>query len=581
MLKRIGFGSFVRPPTVGPTAEPETLPVPLTADPTTTVERWARRLSQLGLTLLQLDGAARLLDCHAPHKVVGQLLDTPLMRNAMKRALSASARPDASRALLPGARLVVLEEGAWHGDRMTLAALVLDRTILSSEELGLTCDQASLDLAAASTQLRSAGLPTSDAAARIITGLGWMIEDRRELQTHRGELRHLSDQLANNYEELSLLYRLSCGMTLDQPADLFLRGACRELHEVSGLDWMSLHLSPDLPRLKELRGRAYAAGSARDTAEIDALGRELIQLPRLSNEPLIVDDVQTLGLGAAVPSSDLLVVPLTRDGQTLGIIFGGCRDDGQPLDSTDAKLCASMGNSLAIFLENHMLYGDAQSLFTGTLHALTSAIDAKDSYTFGHSARVALLSGQLAEAAGHPPELVRRVILAGQVHDVGKIGVPEAVLCKPGRLTDEEFEAIKSHPTVGAKILRDIPQMADLIPGVLYHHEKYDGRGYPTGLAGQDIPLFGRIIGICDAFDAMSSNRTYRSALGHDTVLKEIRRCAGTQFDPELAELFVQLNFEPFRNLLKQHHTQLVKSQVITSATPDSESDSVAEKAQS
>ena len=200
-----------------------------------------------------------------------------------------------------------------------------------------------------------------------------------------------------------------------------------------------------------------------------------------------------------------------------------------------------------------MLFEDAQSLFVGTLHALTSAIDAKDSYTFGHSERVALLSQMLARAAGIDEPTVERIYLAGLVHDVGKIGVPEKVLCKPGRLTDTEFEQIKMHPDIGGRIIRDIRQMKDLIPGVMHHHERWDGRGYPGRLAEYDIPLFGRVIGLADAFDAMSSDRTYRKALEIDHVLEEIKTHAGRQFDPELAEIFIKLDFQPYFDLIDRH----------------------------
>jgi len=194
----------------------------------------------------------------------------------------------------------------------------------------------------------------------------------------------------------------------------------------------------------------------------------------------------------------------------------------------------------------------------GTLHALTNSIDAKDSYTHGHSERVALMSRLLAQAAGLDPHVVERVYIAGLIHDVGKIGVPEAVLCKPGHLTQEEFDMIKLHPEIGSKILQDIRQMQDLVPGVLYHHERWDGRGYPHNLRGKEIPLFGRVIGLADAFDAMSSNRTYRQALDHKQVINEIKRCAGSQFDPELAQIFVNLDFTPFYELIQKHQRRVL-----------------------
>ena len=152
----------------------------------------------------------------------------------------------------------------------------------------------------------------------------------------------------------------------------------------------------------------------------------------------------------------------------------------------------------------------------------------------------------MAAAAGQDPAVVERYRVAGLIHDVGKIGVPEAVLCKPGRLTEDEFRQIQRHPTIGTTILQDVPALADVMAGVLHHHERFDGRGYPAGLAGADIPLVARTLALADTFDAMSSNRSYRAALPRAQVLAEIGKCAGAQFDPELAATFVTLDFAPF-----------------------------------
>src|SRR5262245_54229060 len=178
-----------------------------------------------------------------------------------------------------------------------------------------------------------------------------------------------------------------------------------------------------------------------------------------------------------------------------------------------------------------MLYDDVRGLMMGLLHSLTSAVDAKDAYTCGHSERVALLSRELAQAAKLTEAQIERIYMAGLLHDVGKIGVPESVLQKTGRLTPEEFELMKKHPQIGERILRDIKQIEDIIPGVLHHHERFDGKGYPSGLAGESIPLMGRIICLADCLDAMTSNRTYRKGMPLEVALTEIRRCAGTQFD--------------------------------------------------
>lgn len=173
--------------------------------------------------------------------------------------------------------------------------------------------------------------------------------------------------------------------------------------------------------------------------------------------------------------------------------------------------------------------------------ALAEAVDAKDHYTRGHSQRVAEYARKLAEAISDDSGFIDLVYLTGTLHDVGKIGVPDAALSKPGRLTDEEFDAIKLHPVLGVKIVEKIPQLRDTLPGIRNHHERWDGRGYPDKISGDQIPLLGRILAVADTFDAMTSDRPYRKGMDQTVALEEIARCAGTQFDPELAAKFVEI----------------------------------------
>jgi HD-GYP domain-containing protein (c-di-GMP phosphodiesterase class II) len=217
------------------------------------------------------------------------------------------------------------------------------------------------------------------------------------------------------------------------------------------------------------------------------------------------------------------------------------------------KLLGAASSHMAIFLENAGLYDDLNAMFLGTLEALTASIDAKDRYTCGHSRRVALLTRQLAHAAGLDEATVARMHIAGLVHDVGKIGISEQLLCKPGELTTAEYAAIREHPRIGYRILRDIPRFEDIVEGVLHHHERWDGSGYPEGLAGDEIPLVARLIALADAFDAMCSNRTYRSAMDCKDVLEELAKSSGEQFDPELVPLFLELDFTAYKRMVDGH----------------------------
>ena len=207
-----------------------------------------------------------------------------------------------------------------------------------------------------------------------------------------------------------------------------------------------------------------------------------------------------------------------------------------------AALGAEVGQARARELK---FYKEAQrreaSLFEETVEALANAIDAKDKYTHGHSTRVAILSKLIAQEAGLSNEECEHVYFAALLHDVGKIGVPDDIINKPGRLTDEEFAQIKLHPVFGNQILASIKQSPYLSVGAHYHHERYDGKGYPEGLAGEDIPTIARIIAVADAYDAMTSTRSYRGALGRQRVRDEIEKGMGRQFDREFAGILLGL----------------------------------------
>ncbi|MGN0141809.1 MAG: HD domain-containing phosphohydrolase [Roseburia sp.] len=182
-----------------------------------------------------------------------------------------------------------------------------------------------------------------------------------------------------------------------------------------------------------------------------------------------------------------------------------------------------------------------QKLFMHVVSSLADAIDAKDTYTNGHSGRVASYSREIARRYGYSEKAQSDIYMMGLLHDVGKIGVPDAVINKPGKLNDEEFAMIKNHPVMGARILENIKEMPSLVTGARWHHERYGGGGYPDGLTGSDIPEEALIIAVADAYDAMSSRRSYRDILPQEVVRGEIEKGKGTQFAPQFADIMLAM----------------------------------------
>lgn len=186
-------------------------------------------------------------------------------------------------------------------------------------------------------------------------------------------------------------------------------------------------------------------------------------------------------------------------------------------------------------------YEKLEKAYLESVQTLRYTVEAKDSYTRGHSDRVSEYSVLLGKYLNLPEETLNTLRIGGLFHDIGKIGVPDSILQKESKLTDDEYSEIKNHPSIGAHILSTATIFHDIIPIVKHHHEKYDGTGYPGRLQGEDIPYLARIAAIADSFDAMTSRRTYRDSLPMDVVISEFKRCKGTQFDPKLADVFLDI----------------------------------------
>lgn len=182
-----------------------------------------------------------------------------------------------------------------------------------------------------------------------------------------------------------------------------------------------------------------------------------------------------------------------------------------------------------------------EQAYLDMVQTLRYTVEAKDSYTRGHSDRVSEYSVLIGEKLGLPAEQIKTLRIGGLFHDIGKIGIPDSILLKPAKLTDEEYSQIKNHPSIGAHILGSAAIFQDIIPIVKHHHERYDGNGYPSKLKGEEIPYLARIAAVADTFDAMTSRRSYRGPIDVEHVKEEIKRCEGTQFDPQIAEVFIEI----------------------------------------
>ncbi|MGQ9650118.1 MAG: HD domain-containing phosphohydrolase [Phycisphaerae bacterium] len=367
------------------------------------------------------------------------------------------------------------------------------------------------------------------------------VESMRDQAIARRDIEDLSSQLANAYEQFRLLYRLNTEMTLSHKSTVLFKHMCEDLLAATVIESFAVVLSPDGTSLSE--PTCIVSGPLDiQPAKLVRLHEESRRLPRNAGDCLVVNNVpERPELAWAVGwLNQFILFPLSSNDRYFGAILAINRRDGQDFGSEEVHFVGAVAQRASTFLENARLYDDLEQLFMGTLHALVSSIDAKDPYTCGHSQRVAWLARHIARLAGVTEEECQRAYLSGLLHDIGKIGVSEAVLRKEGLLTAEEYEEIKRHPRIGANILKGVRQIDDIVPGVLHHHDRYDGAGYPFTLKGEEIPLLGRIVCLADCFDAITTSRTYRKARPIEDARAELQSCAGSHFDPVLTGIFVQ-----------------------------------------
>ncbi len=236
-----------------------------------------------------------------------------------------------------------------------------------------------------------------------------------------------------------------------------------------------------------------------------------------------------------------LSVPLKFHNQVIGVLNVKDKKGGEDFSDSDVELLSLLASLGAIAIKNAELHKSLENLFVNSIKALANAIEARDPYTRGHSERVSEYSVKIAQYMGMDPEEIKKIRYAALLHDIGKINIKEEILNKPGKLTEEEFRIMHQHPTLGAKIMEPVKEFRDILPYMVHHHERYGSGGYPDGVEGEKIPLQARILAVADSFDAMTSDRPYRKALPIEVAIRELKENAGTQFDPKVVEVFLQI----------------------------------------
>ncbi|MBI5649770.1 MAG: GAF domain-containing protein [Chloroflexi bacterium] len=266
-------------------------------------------------------------------------------------------------------------------------------------------------------------------------------------------------------------------------------------------------------------------------------------------KPLIVNDAKTdprhyaaVDANTTLTTQSLLGVPLMAKETVIGVIEVMNKIDGTPFTDEDKDLLVAFAMQGAIALENARLYSDLKKSFTDTVRIIANAVEARDPYTAGHTNRVTHVALETAKELGWSREQIETLEVGALLHDVGKIGVRDLVLQKPGLLTEDEYAEMKRHPIVGAQMLEGVGALRPMLPYILYHQERYDGKGYPFGLAGKEIPTEGRLLAVVDTFDAMTSDRPYRKGLAIETAIAEIKRNRGTQFDPDVVDALLRVH---------------------------------------
>ncbi len=399
----------------------------------------------------------------------------------------------------------------------------------------------------------------ADYAQRLADAVLRELTQRQEMDWLRDENFVFSHQVTDDFEELTFLRTMATRLIVDDTSlDIFriVDRTIADLREMIGAETVYFITAP---HDREMAIARCCPAKPEEEAPVEAttiLRLARVHRARAAHAPCVKNDLTACDPEAcAAGVRQFLMAPICVGERHFGWFVAVNRTTigrkwapspllqlgGDEFGTWEASLLSTAATLLGSHASNLDLIREQEHLLINTVRSLVTALDAKDAYTRGHSERVALFSKRIAETLGYDASSAERLYLSGLLHDVGKIGVSDATLRKPDKLTDEEFAEIKRHPDEGWSILRDLEQMRYVLPGVLHHHERVDGLGYPDNLVAERIPLDARIMAVADAYDAMTSDRAYRAGMPHDTAIKILREGAGTQWDAQCVDAFLSV----------------------------------------
>ena len=401
---------------------------------------------------------------------------------------------------------------------------------------------------------------TSDLMQQLRAVAEIAVHQKSAIEDHDSRVEEYMHRVNSSYEEVTFVRWLISQIQ------------CQGVREND--ESLAKRIWPELKTILGAEGVYYIKrSSATDDARVvltegpEELANEWLSTAKRNHEPLnwgppvVFNGEQKLSRNGQ-PSCvwSYIIVPVANDAIQLGWILAINKtidsyfersapvDEFQPSEvefgTYEATFMEVVSTLLVTHAHNHSLFRAQEQLLLNTIRTLVNAIDARDPYTRGHSERVAVFSRMLGEKLGLTERECEEIYVAGLLHDIGKIGVPDRVLSKPGKLTDDEFAMIKQHPAIGCQILCGIEEFSYVLPAVRHHHEAWDGSGYPDGLAGEEIPKVARILAVADSYDAMTSNRPYRDGMPIEKAEQILRSNAGIQWDAEVVDAYFDIRSE-------------------------------------